>query len=293
MKCSKKSLKTIIIILLFTLFVGSYIILQGGEQSGGERESKSYGVWQMPPVILEMLALEFKGLFADYLVLEAGAKIGTSVIRDEEGFKVEDKEIDWDAVHKMFVSSQYLDPTFLQTFFLAQGWLPWEDVGMVGKTQQILQVTAQNRPWDWQPYRTMAFNEYYFNNDLVLASEYFLKAAKAPNAPPFLGIVGSRLAQKSGETTVAIAIVRSTLSGMNDDDSGYRDLLDRLEALLGVQELEKAVESFQKRFSRLPYSLDEIVNSGIVPSLPKNPYNVGYCIDRAGKLYFDNLDCTK
>lgn len=285
--------KGILVTLCFIFYVGSYLNLQDRAQSPVSQGEEHFGVWGLPPVALEVFALEFKGLFADYLVLEAGAALGTSLLRDGEGYKLENQEIDWDAVNKMFIGSQALDPSFLQTIFLAQGWLPWEPASMVEETQSLLKVTARNRPWDWQPYRTMAFNAYYFEKNFSLASEYFLKAAQIDHAPSFLAIVGSRLASKGGDTDMAIIIVNSMLSEMTVDDSGYTDLSDRLGALVAVREIENALKSFQKRFSRLPYSLDEIVDSGILSALPINPYNLDYCIDKAGKVYFDNIDCVE
>lgn len=252
------------------------------------------GVWNLPPMALLAVAGEFKGLMADYLTLEAGAQLGTQVVRKPEGgFQVVKKEYDWPTIHRIFVASQTLDPSFAQTFIVAQGWLPWEAAKMVAETQEILKTADRNRPWDWQPAHAMGFNAYYFLNQPGEAGKIFLQAAKKPNAPPFLSILGARLAQKGGETETAFVIMKSMLADKNPEEPGYTDISDRMHALEGVLEIERAVKQYEKDFHHKPVSLEDLITSGILDSLPPNPYNVEYCMDSTGSIYFDKPDCRE
>lgn len=279
-------------LILLGLYAATYTALLTHQGDPGRTSRPSSGIWNLPPVVLLALTGEFKGLMADYLTLEAGAQLGTELVRKQEGgFRVVKKQYDWPNIHRIFVAAQTLDPSFTQTFIMAHGWLPWEPANMVAATQEILQTAAQNRPWDWQPYHFMGFNAYYFLNQPGEAGKLFLEAAKTPNAPQFLPILGARLAQKGGETKTAIVIMKSMLAEKNPDEPGYADMLDRLKALEGVLLIEQAAASYEKTLGRKPSSLTELTASGILAAMPPNPYKVDYCMDTAGLIYFDKPDC--
>jgi len=280
-------------VFLGSLYVASYHTLLSYRADHVVRSQHSSS-WNLPPLVLQVLAGEFKGLVADLMVLEAGARLGTEVVRNPQGgFRVVPKQYDWPTIHQLFVGSQTLDPAFAQTYTLAQGWLPWEPAWMVAEAQDILKIAARNRPWDWRPLHDMGFNEYYFRNRPGEAGKLYLEAAKTPNAPSFLTILGSRLAQKGGETESAIVIMQSMLATKDKEEPGYADMVQRLQALEGVRVIEKAVGKYEQAVGRNPGSLVELIASGLLESLPSNPYKLEYCMDQAGIIYFDRPDCRK
>ncbi len=276
---------------LICCYAASYHALLQQRSNTKQTVQSNSGIWNLPPIALLALAGEFKGLMADYLTMEAGAQLGTQVIRKPEGgFQVVKKQYDWPNIHQLFVASQTLDPSFAQTYIVAQGWLPW-DAHMVTETQKILQVAAKNRPWDWQPTHVRGFNTYYFLKQPGEAGKIFLEAAKTPNAPLFLTILGARLAQKGGETETAIVIMKSMLANKDPEEPGYTDMVDRLHALEGVLVIEQAIHKYKQTMGRKPSTLTELTGSSILPTLPPNPYNLDYCMDSAGIIYFDKPDC--
>lgn len=280
-------------LLLIGFYAGSYsTMLKHWAATSTTTESPS-GIWNLPPVLISIIAGEFKGLMADYLTLEAGAQMGTKVIRTPEGkFIYVMRTIDWPTINRLYVASQYLDPSFEQTYTVAQGWLPWEG-GMVVEMQEILKTSAKGRPWDWQPTHFRGFNTYYFLKLPGEAGKLFLEAAKIPNAPTFLSILGARLAQKGGETRTAIALMKSMLLNKPTTDPDYEEITERLQALEGVAILEKAVGDYKQKFGAYPDTIARLQTSGILPALPNNPYKVEYCIDKSGIIYFDNPTCLK
>ena len=279
-------------LFLVCCYASSYRTLLKVHDEVRQTSHSMSGIWNLPPVALLAIAGEFKGLVADYLTLEAGAQLGTQLIRKPEGgFQVVQKQYDWPNIHRLFVASQTLDPYFGQTYIVMQGTLPWQPANMVAEAQKFLKITAQNRLWDWQPTHAMGFNAYYFLNQPGEAGRIFLEAAQVPNAPSFLSILGARLAQKGGETETAIVIMKSMLANKSSEEPGYADMLDRLQALEGVFVIEKAVTKYVTVLGRKPSSLVELVDSEVLEQLPVNPYDLSYCIDTAGKIYFDKPDC--
>jgi len=283
-------------VVLTLLFLAFYVVSFNSLahfQSNEPQNYKTAGVWDLSPVMLQMVAGEFKGLMADYLTLDVGAQLGTEVIRDAEGEKsIVIKEMDCNLALKKFQASQTLDPSFAHNMILAQGWLPW-DCQMVDDAMIMLEGYQLNRPWDWQPARFLAFNNYYFLNDRAEAGRIFLEAAQKDNAPDYFSLLGTRLLMEGGQTETALWFVQSMLHDMPEDDPGYKDLSERHQVLLGVQVLTKAKNLYQQKFGKQLYALSDLVSSGVLLQMPVNPYHVEYCLDLDGLIHFDNVNCEK
>ena len=277
-------------LLLIFCYAASYLALQNYHRAIGSNLPPP-SLWTLPPLALKILTGEFKGLTADLIVMEAGARLGTRVTRKPGGgLQVVKEEYHWPTIHKLFTNSQALDPAFQQTYILAQGWLSWE-AGMVAESNEILRTAARHRPWDWRPLHSVGFNHYFFLNQPGEAGQIMIEASKVPNAPPFLAVLGGRLAKKGGQTAAAIALLRSTLENKTSSEPGYADIADRLQALEGVLILEQAVARYRETTGEQPADLSTLVSAGILPALPENPYNLPYCLDQQGMIHFDNPDC--
>ena len=281
----------ILILISLIFYVSSYSSLHDCESIDGVMKPTS-GIWRWHPLLLSIVSGEFKGLFADYLTLEAAAQVGTELKRKTDGdYIVVKKTQDWQIIHDILKSSQMLDPYFAQTFIVAQGWLPWEK--MVNETQLVLSVADENRTWDWQPSRFMGFNSYYFLNNRAIAGKYFLEAAERKNAPEYLSILGSRLSMEGGDSEFALLILRSMLKEMSNSDAGYYQLSLRVKALEGVRALSKAKLEFEGQYKAPLESLADLTNSGILEVFPSNPYGVDYCLDSQGVIHFDSINCNQ
>lgn len=287
----KQRLITLSFSLLFLVFYAASINNLNHFHSNQPKVEKAVGIWDFPPVVLQIIAGEFKGIMADYLTLDVGAQLGTEVIRDKDGKKrIVFKQIDCRLALKKFQASQILDPSFEHNMILAQGWLPW-DCQMVDEIMPILEVYKENRPWDWQPARFLAFNNYYFLNNKAEAGRIFLEAAQKGNAPQYFSILGSRLTMEGGENETGLWFVQSMLKDMDENDPGYINLSQRYQALQGVQVLLKARDHFQQQSGQELQNLSELVSSGVLLQLPENPYGIEYCLDGSGQIHFDNVNC--
>ena len=217
------------------------------------------------PEVMAALAGEFKGIVADYLLLEAAAFIGSNIEPTPE---------DWEAISLLFKQTMALDPHFRQSYYLVQSTLPWEaeeyDLAI-----ELLRKSKQHRPWDWVPGFFIGFAYFYFLKDNLRASKYLMGASRVPDAPIGLATFAARLAQKAGQTQTAIAFLRAMYEKTDDQDI-RRTLEERIKAHTGVLILEKGVEEFNKRFGRPPNVLEELVTRRILEKLPQNPYNKLY-----------------
>ncbi len=281
------------LVLFAAVYIGSREMLYDEQKVMFTSQSNLSDSWTLPVPVIKALAGEFKGVVADLIVFKAGAELGTEVIRDESGGeKVAKKNYDWNNIVRLFKVSQELDPYFQHTYMVAQGWLPWT-AKRYDDVFDILLTAKLHRPWDWMPSYYMGFNTYYFLKKPGEAGKLFLEASAVPDAPPLLAILGSRLAQKGGETQAAIALMKTMLVQKKESDLGYQDMVDRLHALEGTWLIEQAVKRYEKTYGHIPASLTDLTGANILANLPDNPYNVAYCLDEEGVVYFDRPDCRK
>lgn len=234
----------------------------------------------LPADLTRLLAGEFKGLAADYQLLEIGSFVGS----EQKG-----SPRDWRNIYMALKKSLSLDPYFQQTYIYAQGHLPW-DGKMPEQTIELLKISRQHRPWDYIPGSYIGFDYYYFLNDYARASESFLETAKIEGAPALYAVLGGRLALKSGptRTRAAIALLAGMLESKELDENARLEIKRRVEALKGVMLLEHAVDAFRQRYQSLPPNLADLVNTGILDRLPANPYGDNYYYDaETGRVLFD------
>jgi hypothetical protein len=221
----------------------------------------------IPPELLKALAGEFKGVVADYLLLEAASFIGGRIKGDE---------MQWAAVARLLEQSSFLDPYFKQTYIMAQGTLPWH-AEKVQETMAILERSKTHRVWDWQPGFWLGFNHFYFLKDNSRASQELMQASQIPGAPVALATWGSRLASKAGEFQVAVDFLKTMVE--NTEDEKQKTLLnDRITAITGAHRLQEAVERYKDQFGEFPESLDELTARSVLSEIPANPYHRPYSL---------------
>lgn len=234
----------------------------------------------LPADVVKMLAGEFKGLVADYLLLEVGSFIGSN----REGTLQ-----DYQNVYKALKQSLVLDPYFQQTYIFAQGTLPWEAV-MPEKAIELLHISSKHRTWDWFPEQYLGFDYYYFFNDYAKASEVFLEAAQKKNAPLIFSHLGTRFAHRVGRTEAAIALLQNQLSTQELVPHDRREIEIRLSALKGVRMLEQAIDAYHKQHGAYPASLSQLIDSRLLKQMPANPYGEHYIYNaETGSVAFDKV----
>jgi tetratricopeptide (TPR) repeat protein len=278
-------MKTRAIVLLFLclaflilLYAKSHVALSASRQD----LSVDYRlhVSSLPPDIMKIFAGEFKGLFADYLLLEIGSLTGSErQIQPEE----------WEKIALAFSQTMELDPYFEQTYIYVQGILPWE-AELPERAIDLLNISRDHRPWDWRPGYYVGFDYYYFLKDYSRASEAFLDTAKIEGAPVLLAVLGGRFAVRGGRTEAAMALLRSMIENPELHEAEKKEITQRMIALKGVLLLERAIEEYKDRYETYPPSLETLIETGLLQRMPENPYADKYFYNEAdGEVLFDKL----
>lgn len=259
-----KNKETPVLFILFAMGAALYVMsaIKVQELRDHLDPTQTVSALQISPEVLEIVSGEYRSLMADFLLLKASVYLGG---------RHSDSDSSKAAVATLFRQSAALDPYFFQTCFLVQGYLPWWKGDMPKKAIEILELERQHRDWDWQPGFFIGFDYFYFLKDNVTASRYLMEISERHDAAQSLGFLGARLAQKGGETIASIGFLKTMHAG-TENENAKEEIERRILALEGILKLEKAIDQFQaKFFGHPPDTLEQLVEAGILKTLPLNP----------------------
>ncbi|OEU57630.1 MAG: hypothetical protein BA871_02765 [Desulfuromonadales bacterium C00003096] len=288
-----KTKKLGIIALSFLLLVGYVTGFHQLEQSRMQYYRASdmqHLLPVVPPVILRIVAGEFKAVMADYLLLEGASALGRYLEAEVPLSDLSPKV--WDVVFTVLSTSQSLDPYFKDIYHVVQGIFPW-DAKRPQETIDFLEIGAEARSWDWTLPYYMGFDYFYFLDDKLQAWHYMKEAMNRPDCPPSMATLGTKLLYQTGRTEAALTFLQQFLDKEQRDTPSGRQIERRIKALAGVLVLERAMDQFMILFQRRPVNLDELVTAGVLSLLPENPYNVSYCLQDDGTILFDAVECPQ
>jgi hypothetical protein len=190
---------------------------------------------------------------------------------------------------KVQVDASWLNPAHEDNYYIASGVLPWN--GQVDAAQTVLRRASLARPFDYQPAFYYAFNRVHFMADPAGASEWLRRAAaNLPDDNERLTMenFAARWLDKADDLGLAIAVVESMARQAKRKD--FRNYLllraQRLRDLLG---LRQAAERYRQQHGAPPQFLEQLLRSGVLTTLPVDPFGIGYAIDAGGIPVFDSV----
>jgi hypothetical protein len=266
-----------ILILLVLLAVFAFFTLR----LKNEREDllkAGYLEYTLPSAFVGPMALEFKGLTADFLLFKIMSFIGTRIV-DRGGFN----ERQWQFIIKGLDTVSDLDPYFWDTYHFAEMFLAWH-AQRPKDANQLLLKAMRHRPDDYRPPYYLGFNYYYFFKDNLKASEYLRQASKLPGSHYYLASLAARLSAFAFQHRIGIVFLKEMLKGQTDQRI-IREFKLRIKTLEIMDMLEHVITKFQKTHHRLPGSLKELVSTGLIDKIPADPYGGKFMLLKNGRVY--------
>jgi hypothetical protein len=203
-----------------------------------------------------------------------------------DNFKM--KREDFKILAKVQDDVSWLNPGHEDNYYVAAAILPWN--GEVELAQRILARATRFRPFDYQPAFLYAFNQLHFYADAQGASLWLRDAAERmpdPDNRLIMQNYAARWADKADDLGFAIQVVESMAKQAKRRDF-QRYLQIRVARLQALQELRHAETEYRQRFSQPLARLQDLVESGVITSLPKDPFGFGYDIDAKGRIILRN-----
>ncbi|RMH39816.1 MAG: hypothetical protein D6694_10815 [Gammaproteobacteria bacterium] len=184
-------------------------------------------------------------------------------------------------MYRMIESAVRLDPYNMDAYYFAQAAFTWE-VGHAEDVNHLLSYGMNYRTWDWYLPFFRGFNAAYFLKDYQSAAEDMKRAAELSGSALFTNLA-ARYFYEAGHNDLGIAFLRAMVQRERDPKVKKAFSL-RLEALEKVKQLQSAVVAYQKKFGRLPGQLGDLVTSGMIDAVPRDPYGGQFYIQPDGKV---------
>lgn len=175
-----------------------------------------------------------------------------------------------------------LDPRAEHVYRFAGVILPWE-AGEADEGIRLLEKGVRVFPDSWVMHYWLGFNYYFFKSDFRQAAFYLHRAAELPDAHPNAARLAALLYTKQYGADTASAFLREM--ERNTDDPQMQEVVRRhlIEAQLsdGLEQLSQAVAAYHERFGRLPKQLQDLLETGIISAIPREPFGGAYRLDPA------------
>lgn len=233
--------------------------------------------FNLPPLVIKFMAFEFKSIAADLHYVRASQFYGGRVNRLADATRD-----DWAWLYTNLWIATELDPYFQDPYYLGNAFLTW-DAGLYVQANKLLKKGMDARTWDWTLPFYIGFNKFYFLNEPKEAADYLLKAYERPGAIPYLPNLAARLYQREGRTQAALAFLVNFWE--NERDEKLKKSYEiRIDALRKILSLEKAVVMYKEKNGKQPEKLEELVKTGLIKEVPKDPYGGTFYIRGDGVI---------
>jgi hypothetical protein len=227
--------------------------------------------------VLRYAALDHRPLVGAYYMLKALNYFGGQTLA---GYP---DNIDYLGIYQAIEAALRLDPYNMDAYYFSQAILVW-DLREIKLANSILEYGMRHRTWDpFLPF-SAGFNYSYFLEDYKLAAHYYNRGAKISGSSLMTSLT-SRFLYESGQTKLAIIYLQTLLPQLTNEalrQSSQR----RLEALQAIDCIENALKKYQKMHGAelVPGDLDDLVSSGLLSSLPDDPYGGRFFLDEKGRV---------
>jgi tetratricopeptide (TPR) repeat protein len=218
-------------------------------------------------VYLRMASLGYRELVADLLWLQAIQMMGERKLSEEAGH--------W--LYQALDRITTIDPKFIRVYE-AGGHALCTLVVLPEKSIRLLEKGMQHNPQEWKLPFILGINYYFELADDEKAAEAMAKAARLPGAPEGLARLAAKLFVSARSPQQAVDLLAKAYEETSDEN--VRTMLEtRLKESIverDLQLLEEMISRYQGIHFRLPEQLENIVESGLLRELPREPFGGRY-----------------
>ena len=226
---------------------------------------------------LQFVSLDYNNLVADYYWLRSISHFGNDEMH----------QAGYPNLGRLLERVVYLDPYFQSSYFLAGTALTIGENANIQKALELLTFGLPYSPNNFKLPYLLGFIQYFYLNDFSKAAKYLGLAAQLPDCPKQIGPFATRLAAESAQPEIGLALVSSLLKTITDEKLRQTYLERRMLLQLEVElkQLNRAINVYKKHYQRLPKQLNELLQPGILKSIPtQDPLGGHYLLEPNGTI---------
>jgi len=274
------------LVLLFAAVIGLQMIQAAQPPLASPGGVSTNLLYVRSPQFLERATLSFQSLIADIYWIRAVQHYGGTKLS-------KDPSKQYDVLYPLLDLTTSLDPYFDVVYKFGSVFLAEPYPAGAGRPDQaitLLQKGLRTRPDKWDLAQGVGFVYYWWLADYQSAAMWFNRAADMPGAPDWLRpLAAVTLAQggnRASSRMLWTEIARSADADWLRDQAAFR--LKQLDALDGIDIMERVVQQYRGRTGVLPASWAEMMRTGFLRGVPADPTGVPFQLDSAtGKVTLD------
>ncbi len=173
------------------------------------------------------------------------------------------------------------DPLFVEAYRFG-GFVLAQDAGQPAAGIDLLRKGMRNNPDRWELPFDLGFLYFVILKDHSKAAHYFRFASRFKDAPDIARRFTAFAYRKAGKTDVALALWQEIYNSTDNrvmKETAF-NAIGNIKIEKTCNELGNMVERFVHDEGRYPLNLEELVSSGYIAYLPKDPFGGDYYFDR-------------
>lgn len=231
------------------------------------------------PSAVQKISLGYDSLMADIYWTRTVQYYGSRVATDHPNF---------DLLWPLLDITTTLDPKLVIAYRFGAVFLSEKGRGGAGRTDLAIELVKRGiaaNPDQWILGSDLGFLYYWRMRDYSDSATAYLEASKKPNAPLWLKIMAAQVAQKGGSVETSRMIWSELYESTQNPSIRKRaaEMLRGLKAQEDEAQLDELAGDYQKRFGRLPASIAELRDAGLVRGIPVDPDGYPYAFGPDGK----------
>ncbi|HVM75900.1 MAG TPA: hypothetical protein VMT75_09680 [Candidatus Saccharimonadales bacterium] len=187
-----------------------------------------------------------------------------------------------------------LDPQILPAYRFGSVFLGEKPPGGAGRPDQaiaLLNRGIQANPDEWRLYQDLG-NLYYFDlHDYPKASAAFEEGSKNPKALIWMKVMAAKIAAEGESLETSYFLWKQVYDTTTDPSikQNAEDHLLLMQAELEMRAINQAADQFEKQSGHRAARIGELVEAGLLKSIPKDPAGYPFVLGEGGKAEY-NLD---
>jgi hypothetical protein len=231
------------------------------------------------PALIKRMSLGYQPLLADIYWTRAVQYYGDRVAVKGSKF---------DLLWPLLDITTTLDPKMVVAYRFGAIFLAEPGLGGANRPDLAVELVKRGinaNPNEWHLYADLGFIYYWWMRDYQASSQAYLAGSKNSNAPPWLGMMAARIAQKGGSLQTSIMIWAQIYDTTHDAPVKKRALqmLQGLKAQQDEQQLNQLAEEYKQRKDRYPTSIEELHSAGLIGGVPVDPLGFPYVLGPNGE----------
>jgi hypothetical protein len=150
---------------------------------------------------------------------------------------------------------------------------------------QLLERGIKESPEYWRYYQDLGDVYYFDKKDYAKASEVFRKGGDIPGAPIWFKVMAAKIAA-DGESLETSHFLWKQVYDTTTDEQIKKNAESHLKLLMAesmIRQLDRLEAEYEKRTGRHATRLSELVQEGLLTSIPVDPEGYPYVLGADGK----------